>query len=54
MKTKIIKGVIINKTNYGIFVDIGYNFNWWCGSLVGMLHKSNFENEELFEKNKFW
>ncbi|MCF8235050.1 MAG: hypothetical protein K9H15_12055 [Bacteroidales bacterium] len=44
-------GIIINKTNYGIFVDIGYNFKWECGSIVGLLHKSNFENEDLFKKS---
>lgn len=44
------QGIIIDKTNYGVFVDIGYSFKWMCGSLVGLLHKLNFENEELFEK----
>ena len=49
-ENKKYKGIIVNKTNYGVFVDIGYSFKWKCGSLVGLLHKSNFENEELFEK----
>ena len=49
-KNKKYKGIIIQKVNYGAFVDIGYNFKWKCGSLVGLLHKLNFENEELFEK----
>lgn len=43
-------GIIINKPNYGVFVDIGYNFKWKCGSLVGLLHRSNFETAELFDK----
>lgn len=33
-------GLIIRKTKYGVFVDIGYHFDWKCGSLVGLLHKS--------------
>jgi len=49
-ENKKYKGIIVNKTNYGAFVDIGYSFKWKCGSLVGLLHKSNFENEVLFEK----
>lgn len=49
-ENKKYKGIIINKTNYGVFVDIGYSLKWNCGSIVGLLHKSNFENEELFEK----
>ena len=56
-KTELIenekyKGIIINKTIYGVFVDIGYNFNWKCGSFVGLLHKSNFESDESFDKIK--
>ncbi len=45
------KGVIINKTNFGVFVDIGYHYNWRFGSLSGLLHRLNFENEKLFEKS---
>lgn len=44
------KGIIINKTNYGLFIDVGYHFNWNCGSIVGMVHKSNFAPFEIFEK----
>jgi len=43
-------GVILNKTNFGLFVDIGYSFSWECGSLIGLLHKSHFETSEHFEK----
>ena len=56
------KGVVINKTFYGAFVDIGFSFNWRCGSFIGLLHKSNFESIKLFEnvipgqiiELKFW
>lgn len=42
------KGLIIKKSNYGVFVDIGYNFDWKCGSFIGLLHKSQFERNESF------
>ena len=42
------KGLIIIKSNYGVFVDIGYNFDWNCGSFVGLLHKSQFESKQSF------
>jgi ribosomal protein S1 len=44
------QGIIIDKTKYGLFVDIGYSLRWECGSLVSLLHKSNFHDKELFEK----
>lgn len=50
IENKKYKGIILNKINYGVFVDVGYNFKWDSGSLVGLLHKASFEDEELFEK----
>ncbi|WP_347841546.1 hypothetical protein [uncultured Draconibacterium sp.] len=49
-ETDKYKGIIINKTKYGLFIDFGYHFNWDCGSIVGMVHKSNFAPIETFEK----
>lgn len=49
-ETEKYKGIIINKTKYGLFIDIGCHFNWDCGSIVGMIHKSNFAPLEIFEK----
>lgn len=46
------KGIIIQKTSIGLFIDIGYNFNWECGSIVGMLHKDNFDTDEAFNQTK--
>jgi len=46
IEDKCYQGIIINKVNYGIFVDIGYAFNWNCGSIVGLLHRSNFNTDE--------
>jgi len=37
------KGIIISKAAYGLFVDIGYHFNWKFGSIVGLIHRSNTE-----------
>lgn len=36
----LYKGWIIHKATYGLFVDIGYHFNWRHGSIVGLMHKS--------------
>jgi len=51
-KTELItgecyKGIIIEKTKYGVFVDIGFHFDWKCGSFIGLLHKSQFEPNQL-------
>lgn len=41
-------GVIIKKLKKGILVDIGCHFDWKCGSLIGLLHKSQFEFKDSF------
>ncbi|NCA84687.1 MAG: hypothetical protein EOM83_03840 [Clostridia bacterium] len=46
------KGVVVHRVDYGVFIDIGYNFKWRCGSIVALLHKSNFATEEAFEQIK--
>jgi ribosomal protein S1 len=40
------KGLIIKITDYGLFIDIGFHFNWKCGSITGLLHKSQFTANE--------
>ena len=35
-------GVILRKENNYILIDIGYHFDWSCGSITGLLHKDNF------------
>lgn len=42
-------GVVIHKTKYGLFVDIGIHFKWKFGSLVGLIHKSNYKIDEDLE-----
>jgi len=39
-------GIVILKTVYGVFVDIGHHFDWKCGSLPGLLHLSQFSSPE--------
>lgn len=46
------QGIVLNKTPYGLFVDIGYHFDWRCGSLVGLLHKSQCKNHKSLNSIK--
>ena len=39
-------GIVISKAKYGLFVDIGYHFDWEYGSFVGLIHKSNISEIE--------
>lgn len=32
-ETDKYKGIVINKTKYGLFIDVGYHFNWTAGQL---------------------
>jgi hypothetical protein len=36
-------GLIIKKSQYGLFIDIGYHFGWKCGSMVGLLHRTQLD-----------
>ena len=45
---KDYRGIVILKTAYGVFVDIGYHFHWRCGSLTGLFHRSKFPDHESF------
>lgn len=43
-------GLIIKIAKYGVFIDIGYHFDWKYGSLRGLLHKSLLaENEKMYD-----
>jgi len=44
------KGIIISKALFAVFIDVGYHFNWKCGSHIGMLHKFSFGEIEIFDK----
>lgn len=41
-------GIIVQKSTYGVFIDIGFHFNWRHGSLLGLLHKSKFNTKKSF------
>lgn len=43
------RGLILKKTRYGLFIDIGLHFNWQCGSLVGVFHKMQIKRSDLFD-----
>ena len=40
--------IVLQKTPYGVYVDVGVHFNWNCGSISGLLHKSHFNDSELY------
>ena len=42
------RGIIIEKVRSGIIIDIGYHFDWRCGSFVGFMHQSLFNSLQLF------
>jgi ribosomal protein S1 len=43
------QGVILKKSTYGAFVDLGFHFNWKFGSLMGLIHKSTLTNLSDFD-----
>lgn len=43
------RGVIVQKTNYGVFIDLGLHFNWKLGSILGLIHKTNLANPTDYE-----
>lgn len=40
-----LEGIIVAKSKYGLFIDIGYHHDWKYGSQVGLYHNSNFEDQ---------
>jgi hypothetical protein len=49
-KYRAYRGVILQKSGYGFFVDLGVHFKWKYGSLLGLLHKTALQNPSDFEK----
>lgn len=41
-------GIIIKKSQYGIYIEIGYQFDWKFGSITGLIHESQFSNNTNF------
>jgi hypothetical protein len=40
------RGLVTKVTIYGVFIDLGYHFNWNNGSVVGLLHFSELKQGE--------
>ena len=36
----LYQSIIVNKFDYGIFVDLGYHYGWRAGSYVGLVHRN--------------
>ena len=46
------KAIVVNKASYGLFIDIGFHFDWEYGSFVGLIHNSNISKEVFTEKTE--
>jgi ribosomal protein S1 len=44
--------IVIQKTNYGLFLEAGYDFNWEYGSFIGLAHKSTFIDTDEYDNIK--
>src|SRR5699024_5562828 len=49
-KSKKYRGIIVQKSTYGLFVDLGLHFNWRFGSLLGLIHRSALTNETDYDR----
>ncbi len=43
------QGIVLHKAKYGVFVDLGFHFNWRFGSLLGLIHKSTLKNKSDYD-----
>lgn len=46
------EAIILQKSKYGLFLEIGHNFDWKFGSVMGLAHKSSFKEIENFVNYK--
>ena len=44
---RLYLGVVLYKTDYGVFIDFGYHFDWQHGVALCMTHHTNFERGEF-------
>ncbi len=42
-------GIIIEKDKQSVTIDFGDHFNWTCGSIIGITHRSLFEFNQDFK-----
>ncbi|MBP5983411.1 MAG: hypothetical protein KA734_06790 [Fluviicola sp.] len=47
-----IQAIVTHKTNYGVFLEAGFNWNWEFGSFIGLAHKLTFSNASTYENCK--
>ncbi len=47
-----IEGIVLKNVKYGLFIEIGHCFNWKYGSCVGLLHKKNVSDYNLWKAKK--
>lgn len=46
------KGIVLDKVENGLWIDIGYHFNWACGSIQGFLKRINFSPSDDYDMIK--
>lgn len=42
--------LVVSKKKYGVFIDVGYHFQWKYGSVVSIIHKSAFPDLDDYEQ----
>ncbi len=47
-----VEGIVLNNVKYGLFIEIGHYFNWKYGSCVGLLHKKNVSDFNLWKDKR--
>lgn len=50
VQNKVYRCVIVQKSKYGFFVDLGLHFNWKFGSILGLIHMSMLTNPYDYDR----
>ena len=56
-KTELVKGqvylaIVLNKTESNLLLEIGYNFNWEYGSILGYFHSPDFVISDFINESE--
>ncbi len=43
-KDELYKAIVVKKSKYGFFLELGFHFDWKCGSILTLLHNSLLSN----------
>ena len=43
-------GIVTRKSDYGVFVELGHLFDWKCGSIEGLKHRTQFGKLKYFNE----